>query len=219
LLLPSGANPIPAEGGGALECAGDDAVRLWCDDAQGFGGWRWDFGVVDGWTSASSCSCSSLVDVLLLESNERRAMMSSRVDAEMGRELRRVDNVRGGEIGWGLDRNFGTWSVRRGREFGLDAGGKNESCEVGIRRIWEVPFILLGVSEDHDVLCDTLADSSGVRALTDGCCWRDDLLMGMKRVLRRWIESEVQRWLAFRSSAISMPYLSATPASESFGVI
>lgn len=50
--------------------------------------------------------------------------------------------------------------------------------------------------------------------------WKDDLAFstGMYRILRMWMESEAQRWFAFRRSARDRPYLRATPARESVGV-
>jgi hypothetical protein len=81
-------------------------------------------------------------------------MMSSRVDAAMGSELRRVESVRGGDIrrrDWCCVGRLR--SVGRERELGFDDGGKNESLEVGMRRMFEDPFRLaVSVSDEGEVL-------------------------------------------------------------------
>lgn len=114
-------------------------------------------------------------------------------------------------------------------------GGKKERLELGTRRRVYNPDDGGGRGgEGEDADADdwsTAADedensSSGWRRSTcseaaasrkASFAWRA-WSMGTYRTLRRWMGSDGQSWFARRSSARGIPYLRATPASESLGI-
>lgn len=103
-----------------------------------------------------------------------------------------------------------------------DGGGKKESWETGMRRIVSGASALLTAAWPWLL---AYVSSSGGRPEVSSSCDKTssfalcDLSNGIYNTLRRWIGSDGHSWFAFRRSARVIPYLRATPASESLGEI
>jgi hypothetical protein len=113
-----------------------------------------------------------------------------------------------------------------------DGGGKNDNCEAGTRRIVAVGCMF--IAGDNDDVKDGVGSRRWVwvegaaEMLVLGTEWIVFPLLpsrlprvrsrGIYSILRIWMLSDAQRWFARRSSAIGMPYLTDTPASESVEV-